>query len=70
MVVADMISLSVTGGWVPVIEHSESSNHGARLFTSAMFLTIPEIPLMLSSLFLRTPYLDRASVPPRFLPGM
>ena len=65
-----MISLSVTGGWEPVMVQSESSDQGAMLSTSAMFLVIRESQFTVSSLWPRTPYLDSASVPPRFLPGM
>ena len=64
------LSLSVTGGWEPVMVQRESSDHGAMLVTSAMFLVIRKSQLTVSSLWPHTPYLDSAFVPPRFLPGM
>merc|ERR1711888_269967 len=67
--VMSLISCSVMGGCEPDIEHRESSDHGAMLSTSAIFLISSEIQFTVSSLLLRTPYLDSASVPPRFLPG-
>jgi hypothetical protein len=66
----DRISFYVTGGWEPVSEQSVSSDHGAMLSTSAMVLVISDIQFTVSSLLSRTPYLDKASVPPRNLLSM
>ena len=66
VVVVDRMSFWVTDGWKPVREQSLSSDHGAMLSTSDMFLTISDIQFTVSSLMLRTPYLNRASLPPRY----